>query len=121
MSPMSSVRPRRRLPLAFGVLTTLTVACSDPNAPVVPRVGGAAHPDLTVAILVTNTNDDGPGSLRQTIADAPDGAVIQFAPEIAGQTIVVSDAISIDQPLTVEGPIPQGITVSGGLKHFVLA
>jgi len=121
MSPMSPVRPRRRLPLAFGVLTTLTVACSDPNAPVVPRVGGAAHPDLTVAILVTNTNDDGPGSLRQTIADAPDGAVIQFAPEIAGQTIVVSDAISIDQPLTVEGPIPQGITVSGGLKHFVFS
>ena len=123
MSPMSPVRPRRRsLPLAFGVLTTLTVACSDPSAPVVPHVGGAAHPDFTAAILVTNTNDDGPGSLRQTIADAPDGAVIQFAPEIAGQTIVLtSDGIFIQKSLTVEGPIPQGITVSGGLKHFVFS
>ena len=57
----------------------------------------------------------------QTIADAPDGALIQFAAEIAGQTIAVSDAIKIHQLLTVEGPIPQGITRSGGLLHTSLA
>jgi len=123
MPPTSPVRLRRRIqPLAFGVFTTLTVACSDLNAPVVPRVGGAAHPDLTLAILVTNTDDAGAGSLRQAIADAPDGSLIQFAPGIAGQTIVLtSDVLFINKPLTIEGPTPQGITVSGGLKHRVFS
>lgn len=71
MSPMSLVRLQwrdLRVPLALAV-ATFTVACSDPNAPIVPRVSAAAHPDVAPAILVTNTDDAGPGSLRQ--AQAP--------------------------------------------------
>src|ERR1051325_11414738 len=36
---------------------------------------------------VTNTNDSGPGSLRQAIADANSGDTIQFDPALIGQTI----------------------------------
>jgi hypothetical protein len=123
MLPLSPMRPRRRaFPITVGFLSIVAVACSDPSAPLAPRIGGAAHPDLALALVVTNTNDAGPGSLRQTIADAPDGTVIQFAPAIAGQTIVVTtEVLSVNKPLTIEGPTPQGITVSGGLKHSVFS
>ena len=123
MSPMSPVRPRRRsLPLAFGVLTTLTVACSDPSAPVVPHVGGAAHPDFTAAILVTNTER------RRAWLASPDnrrrsrrrGDSVRARDRRADDR-GTSDGIFIQKSLTVEGPIPQGITVSGGLKHFVFS
>jgi hypothetical protein len=33
---------------------------------------------------VTNTNNDGPGSLRQALADATSDATIQFEPSLAG-------------------------------------
>ena len=123
MSPMSPLRPRRRtLPVAFGFLTAVAAACSDASAPVGPRVGATVHRDVAFIWVVLNTDDDGPGSLRQTIALAADGDVIRFAPEIAGQTIVLtSDRVSINKPLTIEGPIPQGITVSGGLKRGVFS
>ena len=123
MSPMSPVRPRRRtLPVAFAFLTALAAACSDPSAPVGPRVGATVHRDVAAVWLVTNTDDDGPGSLRQTIAIAADGDVIRFAPAIAGQTIVLtSDRLFLNKSLTIEGPIPQGITVSGGLTLQVFA
>src|SRR5215216_6218278 len=114
MLPMSPVRLRRRaLPVAFGALSALAAACSDPSAPVAPRLGGAAHPVVGVTYFVTNTDDAGPGSLRETIITAADGDIIRFAPAIAGQTIELSTgAIFVDKPLIIEGPVPEGITVS---------
>ena len=41
-------------------------------------------------ITVTNTNDNGPGSLRQALADAVDGDTINFNSSLNGQTITLT-------------------------------
>ena len=41
--------------------------------------------------VVLNTNDSGPGSLRQTILNAPGSATITFDPALSGQTIVLTN------------------------------
>jgi len=65
---------------------------------------------------VTDTNDSGPGSLRQEIADdvAGDQPVV-FAPSLAGQTITVtSGPITIKNNLVIEGLGAGNLTISGG-------
>ncbi|SLM30215.1 exported hypothetical protein [Desulfamplus magnetovallimortis] len=48
----------------------------------------------------TNNNDDGPGSLRQAIADASPGDTITFN---ADYTITLSSALTINKNLTIRG------------------
>jgi hypothetical protein len=43
-------------------------------------------------ITVTNTNDSGPGSLRQALVDSQDGDTIDFDPSLKGQTISLTSA-----------------------------
>ncbi|HEY4423043.1 MAG TPA: tandem-95 repeat protein [Pyrinomonadaceae bacterium] len=70
--------------------------------------------------LVTTTADSGAGSLRQTIANACDGATINF--DSAGvfatpQTITLtSGEILVDKNLTINGGISQ-VTISGGTSR----
>ncbi len=59
---------------------------------------------------VVNTRNDGPGSLRQAIADAAPGDVINFALRLPA-TIVLRSTLVIDQDLTVLGPGPEKLTV----------
>jgi hypothetical protein len=64
-------------------------------------------------ITVTNTNDSGPGSLRQALADAHDDDLISFATALHGQTIVLSSAeLVIDKNITINGPGPDTLAVS---------
>ena len=72
------------------------------------------------SLLVTNTNDDGPGSLRATIkaADTPIGIghTVQFAPALSGRTITLGREIVIDQhdSVTIDASsLPSGITIDG--------
>ena len=50
---------------------------------------------------VTNTNDSGPGSLRQALADANDGDVINFA--VTGTIVSTSGGLVIDKNITIDG------------------
>src|SRR5947207_15662731 len=62
--------------------------------------------------IVTNTNDNGPGSLRQVLADAVDGDIIQFDPALNGQTITLtSNELVIDKDITINGPGAELLTV----------
>ena len=63
--------------------------------------------------VVTNTNDSGPGSLRQVIADAASGETITFSSSLAGQTIALSSvgdnvfgpsALLVNKTLIIVGP-----------------
>jgi uncharacterized repeat protein (TIGR01451 family) len=71
---------------------------------------------------VTNTNDNGPGSLRQAILDANANAghdTIDFG--ITG-TIVLADALpAIDDDLTINGPGADQLAVSGDSTHRVFS
>lgn len=66
-------------------------------------------------VLVTSLADSGPGSLREAIANAPNGSTITFAPALAGQVLrLTSDTIRILQTsLAIDGADAPGLVVSG--------
>ena len=70
---------------------------------------------VRLPILVTNTADAGPGSLRQTIADALAGDTVIFAGGLSGQTIVLTNGeLLLNNNLTIDGSaLAGGITISG--------
>ena len=102
-------------------VVALFSGCTDAPTTVTPRVAAASHDLLApVVVTVTNTDDAGAGSLRQATIDAPDGATIQFDASIAGQTIVLTTGeIAIEKTLTIEAPVPTGMTISGNLSSRV--
>lgn len=59
---------------------------------------------------VTNTNDSGPGSLRDAITTAAPGDTIDFG--VTG-TITLSSTLVIDKDLTISGPGAASLSVSG--------
>ena len=69
----------------------------------------AAGQAQAVDLIVTSTDDSGPGSLRQALLDATAGDRITFAPALAGQTITLTSArldIAFDQNgLTIDGDL----------------
>ena len=63
-------------------------------------------------LTVTNTQDSGAGSLRDTIAAAANGDTIQFDAALNGQTITLTSAqLLIDKNLTINGPGADKLTV----------
>jgi hypothetical protein len=65
---------------------------------------------LRTVRIVTTVNDNGPGSLRQAIANAAPGDSINFALRLPA-TIIVSKTLVISKDLTVLGPGPEKLTV----------
>ena len=64
-------------------------------------------------ITVTNTNDSGPGSLRQALFDSHDDDTVNFDPALKGQTILLSTAeLLINKNITVSGPGANLLTVA---------
>ncbi|HEX8678409.1 MAG TPA: hypothetical protein VF683_00490, partial [Chthoniobacterales bacterium] len=55
-------------------------------------------------LVVLNNNDTGPGSLRQTIIDAPAGSTITFDPVVTGVINQFAGQMTIGKNLTIEGP-----------------
>jgi hypothetical protein len=114
---------RRIMPVVSVVLSLY--GCSDAAAPVAPRLDTRPHALEASVIVVTNTDDSGPGSLRQAILDATEGSVIHFDPAIAGQTIRLATPLAVSATgglagFTIEGPVPEGITLSGNLSTRVI-
>ena len=61
------------------------------------------------AITVTNTNDSGPGSLRQAIADAAPSDTINFS--VTGMIALPGFRLIIDKNLTIQGPGPSLLSI----------
>jgi hypothetical protein len=69
---------------------------------------------------VENADDSGPGSLRQTIADAGAGDLITFDPSMTGQTIrLTSGELAINKSLTIQGPGANRLAVSANAASRV--
>jgi hypothetical protein len=67
----------------------------------------------TATILVTNTNDSGPGSLRQALADANDGDTID-ATGVSGTILLTSGELQIFTPgVTIKGSGAATLAVNG--------
>ena len=65
-------------------------------------------------LLVTNTADSGPGSLRSTIASAVNGGVVNFAANLSGATITLASTLAINTGLTIDASaLPGGLQISG--------
>ncbi|MGH7892100.1 MAG: hypothetical protein ACREN0_07505, partial [Thermodesulfobacteriota bacterium] len=71
-------------------------------------------PASALGVTVTNTNDSGPGSLRQAVLDTPPGGVVDFDPSLAGSTITLLSEIQIIQDVTIQGLGADVLTISGG-------
>jgi hypothetical protein len=62
---------------------------------------------------VTTALDNGPGSLRATIATAAAGDAIQFDPALNGQVILLASQINVTRELRIDGPGADKIAISG--------
>ena len=72
-------------------------------------------------ITVVNTNDNGPGSLRQALADAVDGDTINFNSSLNGQTIILtSGELLVNRSVTINGPGASTLTVDANHASRVL-
>lgn len=70
----------------------------------------SAHANI---ITVTNTNDSGPGSLRQALVDANNGDTIDFNSALKGQTITLTTTeLVINKDIAISGPGPNLLAVS---------
>jgi uncharacterized repeat protein (TIGR01451 family) len=66
------------------------------------------------SVTVTNTNDSGPGSLRQAIADAEPGATIQFDLTYPATITLTSGELWIStKDVAIIGPGPELLAISG--------
>jgi hypothetical protein len=93
----------RRFP-AFGILRLSAVLCA--------AMAGAERVHA-VTLTVTNTADNGAGSLRAAIAAASDGDTIQFDAALNGQTVTLtSGELVLDKSISISGPGPNLLAVS---------
>ena len=68
-------------------------------------------------ITVTNTNDSGPGSLRQALAVAHDGDRITFA--VSGTITLTSGGLVVARNVTISGPGPNQLSIDANQALFV--
>jgi len=99
-------RSKRRLQVLFSgaMLIFLSALCC-----LVLPVSSQASPPLTV----TSTADSGAGTLRQAIADATNGATIDFNLTYPAMITLTSGELLIDKNLAINGPGASILTISG--------
>src|SRR5215471_8993476 len=71
-------------------------------------------------IVVTNTDDSGPGSLRQALADANDGETID-ATGVSGTILLASGELQITHNVTINGPGAENLAVDGNATFRVFS
>jgi len=75
-------------------------------------------PAHATTILVSNTNDNGPGSLRQALVDANDGDTID-ATGISGVITLTTGELLVDKSVTIEGAGADLLAIDGNATSHV--
>ena len=70
-------------------------------------------------ITVTNTNDTGPGSLRQALTNANNGDRINFA--VSGAITLTSGGLVVAKNVTISGPGANRLSIDGNQGSFVFS
>ena len=82
------------------------------------RINERGHAFPASIIVVTNTNDSGPGSLRDALAAAIDGDMID-ATGISGTILLTSGELQITHAITISGPGAENLAVDGNASFRV--
>jgi hypothetical protein len=82
-------------------------------------VGQAAYALPSAILTVTNAADSGPGTLRQAIADANTGDTIRFNLTYPAVIVLTTGSLTVTTDLTIDGPGPTNLTVSGNYARRV--
>ncbi len=69
-------------------------------------------------IMVINTNDNGPGSLRQALAEANDGDIID-ATGVSGVITLSTGVLLVNKTVTINGPSADLLAVDGNAASSV--
>jgi hypothetical protein len=69
--------------------------------------------DCSVPMTVTNSNDSGPGSLREIIKNSCPGGTVTFAANLVSPITLTTGELLIDKNLTITGPGANVLTISG--------
>ena len=77
---------------------------------VVVALGSPLH---AAVLMVTNTDNDGPGSLRDCVEQALPGDVVEFDPGLDGQVIQLGSQITIDKSVVIGGQGPETTVLQG--------
>src|SRR5262252_874833 len=64
-------------------------------------------------LTVTNTNDSGPGSLREALAVAINGDTID-ATDVVGRIVLTSGALQITKSVSITGPGAGNLAIATG-------
>ena len=106
---------RQDNPLSVGAARLRSRNHSRRGVRLLPSVCALEERALLSTVTVTNTNDSGAGSLRNAINDAVSGEVINFAKSVYGTIDLTSGPLVINFiNLTIQGPGPDKLTISGG-------
>ena len=73
-------------------------------------------------VTVTNTSDNGAGSLRRALSSVCVGGTVHFSDALAGQTITllsVSGSLTLGKNVTIDGSAAPGLTISGNDSNRV--
>ncbi len=95
--------------LSFGLLALPSAAVALTKAQAGRTSSAVRVNNPHEAPIVTNTSDNGPGSLRQALADAQDGDTLTFdiSPTVPSSAVVIgltSGELAINNNITVNGP-----------------
>jgi len=77
----------------------------------------ATVPARADVITVTNTNDSGPGSLRQALSIVNDGDTIDFA--VTGTITLTTGELLVNDSITISGPGVTNLAVDGNTESRV--
>lgn len=106
---------------AFTVTPFYPTLAFVPTQALAPAGSGAVNFGPHI-VTVTNLNDNGPGSLRQTIANALTGDIINFATNLSGSVIpLTSGPIALARNITIDASmLPGSVTLSNSFPDNVL-